>query len=226
EEIRASDQQFNPDLRPEYVWNKEFGIRKQFGNIFFAEGNYFDFRMKDAIVRRQNQAGQEFFVNSGATIQKGIEILLESKNFNLKNEIFSFFKFRFSGSFYHFKFKNYHQNDADFSGNDLTGVPRTTINSLVNFVLFKKLSVDYSHFYTSKIPLNDGNTAWSEPSMVANMRLNFPFELDKTKLNLFLQIQNIYNEKYVAGFDINAFGNRYYNPAAKRNFIFGVKADF
>jgi iron complex outermembrane receptor protein len=226
EEIRASDQRFNPDLRPEYGWNKEFGIRKQFGTTFFVEGNYFDFRMKDAIVRRQNQAGQEFFVNSGATVQKGIEILLESKKFNLKNEIFSFFKFRFSGSFYHFKFKNYHQNDADFSGNDLTGVPRTTINSLMNFVLFKKLSVDYSHFYTSKIPLNDGNTAWSEPSMVANMRLNFPFELDKTKLNLFLQIQNIYNEKYVAGFDINAFGNRYYNPAAKRNFIFGVKADF
>lgn len=226
EEIRASDQQFNNELRPEYGWNKEAGIRKQFGNSLFVEGSYFDFRMKDAIVRRQNDAGQEFFVNSGATVQKGVEVLLESNSFNLKNNIFSELKFRFSGSFYRFIFENYRQNDSDFSGNDLTGVPRTTVNSLVNFILFKKLSVDYSHFYTSKIPLNDANSVWSEPSLVGNIQFRFPFELDKTKVNLFLQIQNLYNEEYVSGFDINAFGNRYYNPAAKRNFVFGVKADF
>ncbi|MEC3876001.1 TonB-dependent receptor [Chryseobacterium salviniae] len=226
EEIRASDQQFNNELRPEYGWNKEAGICKQFGNSLFVEGSYFDFRIKDAIVRRQNDAGQEFFVNSGATVQKGVEVLLESNSFNLKNNIFSELKFRFSGSFYRFIFENYRQNDSDFSGNDLTGVPRTTVNSLVNFILFKKLSVDYSHFYTSKIPLNDANSVWSEPSLVGNIQFRFPFELDKTKVNLFLQIQNLYNEEYVSGFDINAFGNRYYNPAAKRNFVFGVKADF
>lgn len=226
EEIRASDQQFNTSLRPEYGWNKEIGIRKQFGNSLFIEGSYFDFRMKDAIVRRQNEAGQEFFVNSGATVQKGLEVLLESKSFNLKNDIFNYFKFRFSGSFYQFTFEDYRQNDNDFSENDLTGVPRTTVNSLINFILFKKLSVDYSHFYTSKIPLNDANSVWSEPSVVGNIQFRFPFELDRTRLNIFLQIQNLYNEDYVSGFDINAFGNRYYNPAAKRNFVFGVKVDF
>lgn len=226
EEIRASNQQFNADLKPEYGWNKEFGIRKQFGNTLFVEGSYFDFRMKDAIVRRQNDAGQEFFVNSGAIVQKGLELLLESKSFNLKNDIFNYFKFRFSGSFYLFTFENYRQNDADYSGNDLTGVPQTTVNSMLNFVLFKKLSVDYSHFYTSKIPLNDANSVWSESSLVGNIQFRFPFELDRTRLNVFLQIQNLYNEDYVSGFDINAFGNRYYNPAAKRNFVFGVKVDF
>ncbi|MEA1847365.1 TonB-dependent receptor [Chryseobacterium sp. MHB01] len=226
EEIRASDQQFNADLKPEYGWNKEFGIRKQFGNAVFVEGSYFDFRMKDAIVRRQNDAGQEFFVNSGETVQKGLELLIESKNFNLKNNIFSFLKFRMSGSFYRFTFENYRQNDADYSGNDLTGVPRTTVNSLLNFVLFKKLAVDYSHFYISKIPLNDANSVWSAPSLVGNIQFRFPFELDRAKLNLFLQIQNLYNEDYVSGFDINAFGNRYYNPAAKRNFVLGAKIDF
>ncbi|WP_066441230.1 TonB-dependent receptor [Chryseobacterium sp. CCH4-E10] len=226
EEIRASDQQFNTSLRPEYGWNKEIGIRKQFGNSLFIEGSYFDFRMKDAIVRRQNEAGQEFFVNSGATVQKGLEVLLESKSFNLKNDIFNYFKFRFSGSFYQFTFEDYRQNDNDFSGNDLTGVPQTTVNSLINFILFKKLSVDYSHFYTSKIPLNDANSVWSDSSLVGNIQFRFPFELDRTRLNIFLQIQNLYNEDYVSGFDINAFGNRYYNPAAKRNFVFGVKADF
>ncbi|MEN4759924.1 TonB-dependent receptor [Chryseobacterium sp. C39-AII1] len=222
EEIRSSNQEFNANLRPEYGWNKEIGIRKQFGNSIFVEGSYFDFRMKDAIVRRQNEAGQEYFINSGETVQKGFEILLESKNFNLKNEIFSNFKFRFSGSFYDFKFKNYQQNGNDFSGNEVTGVPKTTINSLLNFTFFNKLSVDYSHFYTSKVPLNDANSVWSDSSLVGNIQFRYPFDLDNIRLNLSLQIQNLYNTDYVLGFDINAFGNRFYNPAAKRNFIFGV----
>lgn len=226
EEIRSSTQEFNVNLNPEYGWNKEVGIRKQFVNSFFVEANYFDFRLNDAIVRRQNEAGQEYFVNSGKTVQKGFEFLLESKNFDLKNDFFSQLKFRFSGSFYDFKFKNYQQNQNDFSGNDVTGVPRTTINSLLNFTFFKKLYVDYSHFYTSKIPLNDANSVWSKSSLIGNIQFRFPVDFEKTRVNLYLQIQNLYNEDYTSGFDINAFGNRYYNPAAKRNFILGMKVDF
>ncbi len=226
EEIRSSNQEFNLNLVPEYGWNKEAGIRKQFGNILFAEANYFDFRMKDAIVRRQNERGQEFFVNQGTTVQKGLELLVESKNFNLKNNFFSSLKFRFSGSFYQFKFQNYQQGTDDFSGNDLTGVPKTTVNSLMNFTFFNKLSVDYSHFYTSKIPLNDANTAWSDSNLIGNIQFRYPVDFDKTRVNVFLQIQNVYNTDYVLGFDINAFGSRYYNPAAKRNFVVGVRVDW
>lgn len=226
EEIRSSNQQFNRNLNPEYGWNKEVGIRKQFVNSFFVEANYFDFRLNDAIVRRQNESGQEYFVNSGKTIQKGFEFLLESKNFNLKNDFLSQLKFRFSGSFYDFKFKNYQQNQNDFSGNDLTGVPKTSINSLLNFTFFNTLSVDYSHFYTSKMPLNDANSVWSESSLVGNIQFRFPVDFEKTRVNVYLQIQNLYNEDYVSGFDINAFGNRYYNPAAKINFVLGMKVDF
>lgn len=226
EEIRSSNQEFNQNLSPEFGWNKEIGIRKQLGNFLFAEGSYFDFRLNDAIVRRQNESGQEYFVNSGETVQKGFEFLLESKNFSLKNDFFSHFKFRFSGSFYDFKFKNYQHNENNFSGNDLTGVPATAINSLLNFTFFKKLNIDYSHFYTSKIPLNDANSVWSESNLIANIQFRFPLNFEKTKVGLYLQIQNLYNEDFVLGFDINAFGNRYYNPAAKRNFILGAKVDF
>ena len=226
EEIRSSTQQFNLDIAPEYGWNKELGIRKQFGNTLFAEASYFDFRMKDAIVRRQNERGQEFFVNAGETVQKGVEALLETRRFTLPNSFFNDVKFRISGSFYNFKFENYRQNNSNFSGNDVTGVPRTTVNSVLSFSLFKKLGVDYSQYYTSKIPLNDANTVWSESSFVGNLQFKYPFTIQNSQVNFFLQIQNIFNEEYVLGFDINAFGNRFYNPAAKRNFVFGVKADF
>ena len=226
EEIRSSNQEFNVNLIPEFGWNKELGVRKQIGNFLFLEASYFDFRLKDAIVRRQNESGQDYFVNQGNTIQKGVEVLLESKNFDFNNEVFSRFKFRFSGSFYDFKFGDYRQGNNDFSGNDLTGVPSTTISSLLNFVFLKKLAVDYSHFYTSKFPLNDVNSVWSEPSFIGNVQFRYPVFVEKTNLNLQLQIQNLYNKEYVLGYDINAFGNRFYNPAANRTFHFGVQFQF
>ncbi len=226
EEIRSSNQEINKELIPEYGWNKEIGLRKQFANLFFLEATYFDFRMKDAIVRRQNENGEEYFVNQGNTVQKGAEVLLESKNFKINNPVLNGVKFRFSGSFYNFKFENYRQNDVSFSRNDLTGVPATTINSLLNFMFFKKLGVDYSHFYTSRIPLNDANSVWSDASFVGNIQFRYPLLFDKTQLNMLFQIQNLYNTEYVLGYDINAFGNRFYNPAAKRTFNFGVNFIF
>lgn len=226
EEIRSSNQEINKELIPEYGWNKEIGLRKQFANLFFLETTYFDFRMKDAIVRRQNENGEEYFVNQGNTVQKGAEVLLESKNFKINNQVLNSLKFRFSGSFYQFKFENYRQNDVDFSGNDLTGVPATTINSLLNFMFFKKLGVDYSHYYTSRIPLNDANSVWSDASFVGNIQFRYPLLFDKTQVNMLFQIQNLYNTENVLGYDINAFGNRFYNPAAKRTFNFGVNFIF
>lgn len=226
EEIRSSNQEFNAQLQPEFGWNKEIGLRKQFGKTIFVEASYFDFRMKDAIVRRQNESGQEYFINAGETVQKGLEMLLETKNFDLKNSVLSQVRFRISGSFYNFKFHNYQQNNIDYSGKQLTGVPRSTINSLFSLTFFKKLNLDYSHFYTSKIPLNDANSVWSESCLVGNIQLRLPINLDKTIINLNFQIQNLYNTAYVSGFDINAFGNRYYNPVALRNFVLGAGVNF
>lgn len=226
EEIRSSHQQFNLNLIPENGWNKEIGVRKQFGNQLFVEAGYFDFRLKDAIVRRQDENGNEFFVNQGNTVQKGLEVLLESKNFNLKNSVLSNVKVRFSGSFYDFKFENYIQDVNDFFGNEITGVPKTTLNSLLSFTFFQKLGVDFSHFYTSKMPLNDANSIFSDASFIGNLQFRIPVSLDRTKLNLQFQIQNLYNSEYVLGYDFNAFGNRFYNPAAKRNVNFGANFIF
>ena len=224
EEVRASDQIINLNLVPEYGWNKEIGLRKSFGDVLFLEANFFDFRLKKAIVRQQNENGQEFFINRGGTVQKGLELLIESRYFNLDNKILNAFRFRFSGHRFHFKFDGDEENDL--TGNDLTGVPATTFNSLLNFRFFRKLEVGISHFYASKIPLNDANSVWSTSSFVGNLRFSYPFLVDETSLVLNFHLQNIYDTDYVLGFDTNAFGGRYYNPAAGRTFYLGMQVVF
>lgn len=222
EEIRSSAQEINLNLSPEYGWNKEIGIRKQWGNLLFTELSFFDFRLKNAIVRRENESGQEYFVNAGETVQKGIEFVAETRKLMINTEILKSIKFYFAGNFYDFSFKNYQKNAEDFSGNQLTGVPSTPVQSLINFELLRNVRIDMSHFYTSEIPLNDANSVMAKPSLIGNISLNYPLKSDIFRGDLKLSVQNIYNAAYSLGFDINAFGNRYYNPAAGRNYLISI----
>ncbi len=44
----------------------------------------------------------------------------------------------------------------------------------------------------------------------------------QAKLNIFCGIDNLLNQNYSLGNDINAFGGRYYNPAPSRNYYAGI----
>ena len=226
EEIRPSTQEINGFLKPEYGWNKELGIRKQFGNSFYLEASVFDFRLKDAIVRRQNDAGQEFFVNSGSTVQQGIEITAETKKFRINSRVLNEIRVWASAAFYDFTFEDYRKNNEDFSGNQITGVPSSTIQNLISLKVGNAVNVHFANFYTSSFYLNDANSVASEPSFIGNLSFEYPLKLNSTTLSFKIQINNMYNTNDVLGYDINAFGGRFYNPAATRNFTAGMTLDF
>lgn len=226
EEVRSSAQNINTALQPEYGWNTEIGVRKQWGNLLFAEVSAFDFNLKNAIVRRQDEAGQEYFVNAGGTVQRGVEFALETRKLALSPFFIRFVKIYFSGNLYDFKFKDYQQNKADFSGNKVTGVPTTSIQGLLNIGLTKSFRLDLAHFYNSSTPLNDANTTIAPSAFTGNASLVYQLPRGTPDTEVKLAVQNMYNTQYSLGYDINAFGNRFYNPAAARNFMISVQIRF
>jgi iron complex outermembrane receptor protein len=73
-EVRPSDNLFHTDLQPEFGWNYETGIRYfSFNQRLQLDLAVFSFQLKDAIVRRTLDTGTEYFINSGGTLQQGIE---------------------------------------------------------------------------------------------------------------------------------------------------------
>ena len=46
------------------------------------------------------------------------------------------------------------------------------------------------------------------------------------KSEIFLGVNNAFNQEYFDNIRINAFGKRYYEPAPKRNFYFGINLSF
>ena len=228
-EIRASDQQINVALEPESGWNYESGVRLRNNNDrFWLDASVFYYRLNSAISRRVNTDDSEYFINAGGTRQIGFESQLSAwlvapsghgliRGVQLRNSL----------TLSNFKFREYINGQDDFSGKRLTGVPSQVVVSSANVLLPRSLALFVQHNYTSAIPLNDGNSAFSESYNLIQAKLSWSSSgAVKPGFGISASLDNILDEKYSLGNDLNAFGGRYYNAAPARNFFIGINAYF
>lgn len=222
-EVRASNAQINPDLESEEGWNYEAGVRFRNRNErLYADLSVFTYELENAIVRRLDQNDQEFFINAGGTSQKGVELQVVSQLIKSENDLLKNLDLNMGLTYSDFKFKNYVVEDEDYSGNLLTGVPKFNLVNSLNADIFGNINLFVQHQYNGKTSLNDSETAFAESFNLIQLKTSWEKQLSKQKLLFFIGIDNLLNESYSLGNDINAFGNRYYNPAAKRNYFAGI----
>ncbi len=225
-EIRPSDGNFYPFLNAEKGWNIEAGLRsvllKQ--KLSFDIGIY-QFNLHDAIVRRNDAAGAEYFINAGNTRQLGLEAMLKYRIRLHPNQFIRSANVSGSFSYQPYIFKAYKQGNIDYSGNGLTGVPKTII--VVGFDINTPFCyVQSSVNATSKIPLNDANTIEAEAYQLVQAKVGRKFVVKRQSFDVFIGGDNLLNQQYSLGNDINAAGNRYFNPAALRNWYAGLRFSF
>ncbi|MGY4385558.1 iron complex outermembrane receptor protein [Pedobacter sp. UYP24] len=224
-EVRASNNVININLQPEKGWNYESGIRVQaFQNRVYVDVTGFYYNLRNAIVRRVDQNVTEYFVNAGGTKQWGLEtslaywILSESntgffKGIQLKN----------SYTLSQFKFDKYINNTDNYSGNSLTGVPKATVVTSLEALLPKSIYLFAQHNYTSSIPLNDANTVFAHNYNLLQAKAGIKnLRLGALPVEVFAGADNLLNQKYSLGNDLNALGGRYFNAASTRSFYGGL----
>lgn len=224
-EVRASDNVINVDLQPEHGWNYETGLKYQaLNNRLFIDVTGFYYNLKNAIVRRLNENDAEYFVNAGGTEQWGLEStlafwLIPANRSNLIRGL----QLRNAYTLSRFKFSHYLDKTADYSGNELTGVPKTILVSSADLQLPNDFYIFLQHNFTSGIPLNDANTAYAEKYHLLQTKIGWKnLRIANIPVEIFAGADNILNEKYSLGNDLNAMGGRYFNAAAKRNFYGGL----
>lgn len=223
-EIRPSDNKIYTDLQPETGWNYETGFRLQaVDRKLYIDASVFRFNLQNAIVRQTNAAGTEFFVNAGSTKQTGIELLANYKIISPADELFvKRLEMRTALTKYFFFFGEYEYDGNNFSGNKITGVPDIMWSNNLYAAFPLGFSLSAYHNYTAHLPLNDANTAYANPFNLLQIKLSKEIELKKVQLSLNVGADNILNARYSLGNDLNAFGNRFYNPAPPRNYWAGV----
>jgi iron complex outermembrane recepter protein len=117
-----------------------------------------------------------------------------------------------------FHFENYRIAESDYSGNKITGVPDWTIAENMNIDFPKGISLFIQYYYSSKIPLNDANLEYANEYHLIQMKTTWRKKFDRFGLSFSLGVDNLLDQKYSLGNDLNAAGGRYYNPAPKRNY--------
>ncbi len=219
QELRASDQNINFQLSHESGWNKELGVSALFPGLFSAELTYFNFPLKNAITRELNPQGEEFFSNRGLISQKGWEFQMESTP-RMKEA--SPFSFLLSGSYFEYKYEKYSSGEVDHSGKEVPGIPKLSLQGEVGALISRKLQIKARQFYRSKFALADSGQPQSKETWITNLHLSYPFKMENSSLSTFVSVDNIFNSKYSLGYDLNAFGGRYYNPAPSRGLRVGL----
>lgn len=228
-EVRSSDQIINTNLRAEAGWNYETGFRFQTTTRrVYLDATLFYFNLKDAIVRRLNDNDVEFFINAGGTKQLGTELQVASWLIAPNTSGFlNGLQLRNSYTYSRFRFDNFQSATANFSGNRLTGVPSQTVISslLINFK--NSFYVFAQHNFTSEIPVNDANTVFANRYHLVDLKAGLNhLKIGQTAVAVYLGINNLFNQRYSLGNDLNAASNRYFNPAAGFNFNFGITVGF
>ncbi len=222
DEVRTNEGSLNLELEAERGVNYELGYRLGKEKFNFELIGYY-LKLDETITTFTNENGVVLFRNAGSTDQKGIEASLDYAILRNSDGFIKDFLVGTAYTWQYFKFENYAKQDNDFSGNDLTGVPPHNLVSRFDLRTSIGFYLNLTHQFTDEIPLNDANTVFQESYNLVNLRFGFVRTFGSFDLEVFAGVDNLLDESYSLGNDLNAFAGRFYQPAPTRNWYGGLK---
>ena len=171
-------------------------------------------------------------VNAGVTSHKGIEFygryrILESEKpekGNLSLEVTSTVSWN--------KFREFIDDDVDFGGNKMPGIPSSVTNIGLYRQCEKGINFAFTFQQVGSMFLDDGNTGRVGSYNLLNAKIIYKFRYSsKIKSEIFFGINNILNAHYASMILVNAQGTessppRYYYPGMPINFQGGLILKF
>ncbi len=228
-ETLTPEGQINTNLLPETGINYEVGFKGNWlNNKLYSEVALYSVQIKDLLVAQRVAEDRYVGINAGETSHNGIEVFL-----NYNSSLYGEVRIRpfFNASFNFFEFKEFENEDNDFSGNKLPGVPSSTINLGLD-VMYRNFNFFSNLLSVGEIPLNDQNNAFTSTYSIVNLKTNYTINLLKKLEIIFTAgVNNVLDEKYAASVLPNAVGfggaaPRYYYPGNPRNYFGGVGVNY
>ena len=207
---------FNKDLKSNNAINYEFGWRKSLSNIAFEAVAYIT-NSDNEILPYEIELfpGKNFYRNVGSTLRQGIEL---SSSISFKGGMFNL-NYTLSKN----RFKDFTLDGNDLSENLIPGIPSQMLDLEVLFKLSKKSRLILSNRLIGERYADNLNETLVGSYNIFNVK--YSKEIFKQS-EFSLGVNNLFNEEFYDNIRINAFGKRYYEPAPKRNFYFGINFSF
>lgn len=204
---------FNPDVKPSHSVGVDLGYRYR-SQRFHWEAAAFHSRTRNELVRYELEAlpGQNFYRNLGTSTRYGLEVegVLSLGEFH---------QFRGSMTQAAYRF------DREGQSFRIPGVAERTAQLGWQFDN-KRWQVGLQTFYQGALYADDLNNTLVPDYTLVDLNLGHEFSLLGTQSKLAIRIQNLTNTSYFDNIRINAFGKRYYEPAAGRQFFVRLACAF
>lgn len=228
DEVHAGDGKFNKQLNAETGLNVETGIKGDIiKNKLSMDASFYWFRLGNTIVSRRDAGGADYFVNAGKTKQQGFELAVQYLPVNNSNHFVKQLKLWANYNNIYARFLNYEQGLSVYDGNKLTGTAPNIFVLGSDIITSAGLYANLTFSYTDKIPLNDANSYFANAYSLLFLKAGYKLNIGKyISVNIFLAYDRSFNNPYSLGNDLNAAGNRYFNPAAPQNFHGGFSWKF
>ncbi len=230
-ETLTPDGAINPEIQPETGYNLEIGAR---GQLVKSKLRYdislYSMYINNLLVARRIGDDQFVGLNAGKTRHRGIDLTL---NYDpLEKSSASDLHLWLSYGFADYFFKEFLDQENDFSGNELTGTPRHKLSWGVDFTHTSGFYGNINFLYVSSMPMRDDNSIYSDAYSLLNLKMGYQKQLSKLfGFKVFGGINNIWDETYASMILVNAssFGGRpprYFYPGLPRHYYGGVSLMF
>ena len=230
EESLTPDGVINPDIAQETGTNYEVGSQLAlFNNRLNIDMAVYRMDVKNLLVAQR--VGEDQFIgkNAGSTKHQGVEVDMDylikpTERFQIKPFV--------AYSYSNHKFVTFIDEDQDYSGNPLTGVPKHRLNGGIQLSMGNGFYWNTTYQYVDPISLTDANTLYSEAYSLLHSRMGYRKQLSpRFSLGLNLGVNNLADTAYAQSVLINAVGfggnePRYFYPGNDRNFYGGVMLNY
>lgn len=220
DELLPTGGAINLQLDAEKGTNYDLGVKARISKLYI-DVDAFLFDLDNAIVQRRDAGGGDYYVNSGKTDQHGVETYVSYPL--LQGRTFEQTTLWLSHTWHDFHYKEFKQLNSDFSNNQMPGDPTHAISTGYDVTNRKGFNAAITYNYSGKIPLNDANTAFADAYSLVGAKIGFQkWVKDIWRFRVNAGVDNLLDEKYSLGNDLNAAGGRYYNAAPGRNYYVSV----
>ncbi|MCB0760333.1 MAG: TonB-dependent receptor plug domain-containing protein [Flavobacteriales bacterium] len=211
---------FNTALQAERGKNFEVGMRGSWWeNRVHTQLATYRFAIRNALVPLSD--GQ--FHNVGSIQQNGVELvtrlILVQNNAYWINRL----EYHLAYASQDYQFTDYAQGEGNLRDNYLPGVSRNTLAQQLDLNFTRYFALNIRHYWYDTMPLDDGNTQWSDAYHILNIRAAHEGNFGGFQYEIHGGLNNVLDTPYSGFAAINAVGGKYYNPAPGRYWYAGLK---